>query len=313
MKSELTAAISAALDAHGITNGALPTAVPGLRLMRAFDRVPPRQMIYKPSLCIVAQGAKQMLAGNTMVTYGEMQSLVITVEAPVLGTILDASAERPFVGANLELDPEIILDVLTRLGDLAERRGKPELGWLVADMNAQISGAIIRLVELSDRPEAVGILQPAIMREIAYWLLTGPAGRNVARMVLPEGRSIRVAKAIHHLRSNFDGTISIAELADIAGMSPSTFHAHFKALTSMSPLQYQKHLRLLDARRRMVNEGENAGAAAHSVGYESVSHFSREYARMFGSPPRREVDREIACRESLAAFRERAGPAALAV
>ena len=137
--------------------------------------------------------------------------------------------------------------------------------------------------------------------------MTGRAAANVARMVLPEGPPRRIAVAIHHLRDNFDAPLSVAELARLAGMSPSAFHQHFKALTSMSPLQYQKHLRLLEARRRMLTEGERAGSAAFSVGYESVSQFSREYARMFGAPPRRETQR---ARETLSG--SLAGAAAVA-
>ena len=150
---------------------------------------------------------------------------------------------------------------------------------------------MIRLIELVEQPEAVEILYPGIMREIVYWLMTGRAAANVARMVLPEGPPQRIAVAIHHLRDHFDEPLSVAALAGLAGMSPSAFHQHFKALTSMSPLQYQKHLRLLEARRRMLTEGERAGSAAFSVGYESVSQFSREYARLFGAPPHRETRR----------------------
>lgn len=291
MANELTAAIAAAMDAQGIENGGFQTPVPGLNLIRAHGCAPPRHMNYRPSLCFVAQGAKEVLVGDRTVLYGDMQALVVTVEVPVLSQIAKGSAERPYIGGTLELDTEIILDVLTRLDASAIPQGRPGFGLVVKDMDSQITSALIRLMETIERPQAVEILYPAIMREIAYWLLTGPAGRNVARMVLPDGRPLRIARAIHHLRERFDEPLSVAELAGAAGMSPSSFHQHFKALTSMSPLQYQKHLRLLEARRRMVADGEKAGVAAFSVGYESVSQFSREYARMFGSPPRRETQR----------------------
>jgi AraC-like DNA-binding protein len=165
------------------------------------------------------------------------------------------------------------------------------LGLVIEEVAERIAAAMIRLIELVEQPEAVEILYPGVMREITYWLMTGRAAANVARMVLPEGPPQPIAVAIHHLRENFDEPLSVAALATLAGMSPSAFHQHFKGLTSMSPLQYQKHLRLLDARRRMLTEGERAGSAAFSVGYESVSQFSREYARMFGDPPRRETQR----------------------
>ena len=165
------------------------------------------------------------------------------------------------------------------------------LGLVIEEVAERIAAAMIRLIELVEQPEAVEILYPGVMREITYWLMTGRAAANVARMVLPEGPPQPIAVAIHHLRENFDEPLSVAALATLAGMSPSAFHQHFKGLTSMSTLQYQKHLRLLDARRRMLTEGERAGSAAFSVGYESVSQFSREYARMFGDPPRRETQR----------------------
>jgi len=291
MANALTTTIAAIMDAQGIGNGAWQTPVPGLHLVRVHAAIPPRHMTYRPSLCIVAQGAKEVLVGNQTLRYGEMQSLVVTVEVPVLGHIVQGSAEEPFIGATLQLDADIILDVVTRLDAPTPSQGRPGFGLVVKDMDAQITSALIRLLDTIGRPGAVEILYPAIMREIAYWLLTGPAGANVARMVLPEGQPLKIARAIHHLRQNYDAPLSVSRLADVAGMSASSFHHHFKALTSMSPLQYQKHLRLLEARRLMVAENERAGAAAFSVGYESVSQFSREYARMFGAPPRRETTR----------------------
>lgn len=289
--TSLIAKISGIMDSQGIENGAFVTPVPGLRLLRTHDTVAPRHMSYRPSLCVVAQGAKEMLVGDRTVTYGEMQSLVVTVEVPVLSQIVGASREKPYLGAVLELNTDIILDVVTRLEGAGQVGGSTSFGLVVKDMDEQIIGSLIRLLETIERPQAVEILYPAIMREITYWLLTGPAGRNVARMVLPDGQPQRIARAVHRLRDRLDEPFSVAELAKTAGMSPSSFHHHFKTLTSMSPLQYQKHLRLLEARRRMMADGEKAGMAAFSVGYESVSQFSREYARMFGAPPRRETQR----------------------
>ncbi len=301
MTNALSAAIAGLMDAQGIVDGAYLSPVPGLRLIRVHACVPPRHMSYRPSLCMVAQGAKEVLVGDTTVTYGDMQSLVVTVEVPVLSQIARGSPDRPYLGAILELDTDIILDVATRLDASRYAQGRPGFGLVVKDMGPDIVNSVLRLLDVAGRPEAVDILYPGIMREIAYWLLTGPAGANVARMVLPEGQPLRIARAIHHLRERFDAPLSVGELAHVAGMSPSSFHQHFKALTSMSPLQYQKHLRLLEARRRMIGDGERAGDAAFSVGYESVSQFSREYARLFGAPPRRETQRARAGRLTEAA------------
>lgn len=291
MTSRLTDAIAGILDRQGIENGGVETPVPGLRLIRTYGVVPPRHMTYRPSLCLIAQATKRVMVGDSTLTYGHMQSLVITVEVPVLSEIIEATPEKPFIGATLALDPDIILDVVTRMDKAARPGGPAGLGLVVEEVDERIAAAMIRLIELVEQPEAIEILYPGVMREIAYWLMTGRAAANVARMVLPEGPPQRIAVAIHHLRDHFDAPLSVGDLASLAGMSPSAFHQHFKALTSMSPLQYQKHLRLLDARRRMLTEGERAGSAAFSVGYESVSQFSREYARMFGDPPHRETKR----------------------
>jgi AraC-like DNA-binding protein len=272
MTNRLTDAIAGILDRKGVENGGIETPVPGLRLIRTYGCVPPRHMTYRPSLCLIAQAAKRVMVGDSTLTYGHMQSLVITVEVPVLSEIIDATPEKPFIGATLALDPDIILDVVTRM-DKAKRPGGP------AGLE-RIAAAMIRLIELVEQPEAVEILYPGVMREITYWLMTGRAAANVTRMVLPEGPPQRIAVAIHHLRDHFDAPLSVGDLARLAGMSPSAFHQHFKALTSMS-----------DARRRMLTEGERAGSAAFSVGYESVSQFSREYSRMFGDPPHRETKR----------------------
>ena len=296
MNPGLSETISGALDARLIGDGYCRTPVPGLILMRSYSQMPPQHMLYRPTLCIVAQGAKEIMVGDQTLRYGNGQTLVVTVEAPVLSHLVEASVARPYLGAILELDLGIIRDVLTHLGGDVATTGPSRFGLEVQDLDSQIIGALLRLLALVGEPKAVDILYPSIMREIAYWLLRGPAGRNVARMVIPGGQPHRIAQVITHLRDHFDAPVDVKGLARSAGMSPSSFHQHFRALTSMSPLQYQKHIRLLEARRRMVNDGDQASAAAVAVGYESVSQFSREYARMFGSPPRRETRRALKAR-----------------
>jgi AraC-like DNA-binding protein len=288
MAIELTAAIAAILDAQGVVNGVYDTPVPGLRLLRTHASVAPRHMHYRPSLCMVAQGRKEVLVGDTTITYGDMQSMIVTVEVPVLSQ-MRASIETPYVGAVLELNPQIILEVATQLETGGAPRGKLGSGLVVQDIDAHVSASVLRLLDLVRHPQGVEILYPVVMREISYWLLTGPAGGNVARLAIPEGQPARIAKAIQQMRESFDAPVSVPDMARTAGMSASSFHQHFRMLTCMSPLQYQKHLRLLEARRRMTTNGEKAGEAALSVGYESVSQFSREFARMFGSSPRRQT------------------------
>lgn len=289
MTTELNDTINRLIDTQLKGDGAYMTPIPGLALLRSTLKMAPRHMTYRPKICLVTQGAKEVLIADRAVRYGAGQALVVTVEVPVLSQVVDASDDKPFTGASLELDADIVLDVLTRLDAKHQPQGSASFGLMVNPLDEQISASVLRLLQLIDRPQAIDILYPSIMREIAYWLLTGPAGRNVARMVLPDGQPLRIAGAIAYLRQNFDTPVNVNELARLAGMSASSFHQHFKTLTSMSPLQYQKQLRLLEARRLMVTEGEKAGIAAIAVGYESVSQFSREYARMFGAPPRRET------------------------
>lgn len=291
MTQALHAVITRLLDDEIGADGYVVTPVPGLTLMRTSLPTPPGHMQYRPKLCVVTQGAKQVLVADKSVVYGSGEAMVVTIEMPVVSQVVEAAPEHPFTGLTLDLDLEIILDVVTRLDPANHPQGAAGFGLTVSAVEPQLEGALLRLLELVDQPQAVDILYPAIMRELAYWLLRGPASCNVARMVLPEGQPLRIAKAIAHLRETFDTPVSVADLASMAGMSPSSFHHHFKTLTSISPLQYQKQLRLLEARRMMVTEGANASVAAIAVGYESPSQFSREYARMFGAPPRRETQK----------------------
>lgn len=303
MASSLTAAICDALDAQNITDGGLATPIPGLKIGRVHGRLTPRHMAYQPSLCIVAQGVKEILVGARAISYGDMQSLVVTAEVPVLSQIIEASPERPFVGGTLTLDPDIMYEVAKKLTVTAMEPSEPANGMTVKDIDQHISAAFIRLVELIKTPQAIPLLYPEIMREIAYWLLTGPVAQDVVRWATPKSQPARIAQSIAHLKNNLEGPIQVAELAGIAGMSTSSFHQHFKGLTSMSPLQYHKHMRLLEAKRLMLSEGEKAGVAAGVVGYESVSQFSREYVRMFGVTPGRELTRSSE-RASLPPVRE---------
>ncbi|WP_299177314.1 AraC family transcriptional regulator [uncultured Brevundimonas sp.] len=295
MQPTLSDKISSVLDAKFIGDGHYVTPVPGLILMRSYSQMPPQHMLYRPTLCVVARGAKEIMVADQTIRYGDGQTLVVTVETPVLSHLVEASAASPYLGAILELDLGIIREVVTHLGDVPVT-GPSGFGFQVQDLDAQITGSLARLLALIGEPKAIDILYPSIMREIAYWLVRSPAGRNVARMVVPDGQPHRIAQAISHLRDHFDAPVDVKALAKSVGMSPSSFHQHFKSLTAMSPLQYQKHIRLLEARRRMVSDGDQASAAAVAVGYESVSQFSREYARMFGAPPRRETRRALNAR-----------------
>jgi AraC-like DNA-binding protein len=265
------------------------TAITGLTILRSNHEKRPAHLIFKPSLCIVVQGAKWAMFGNQRYDYRAGQALVVSVETPAFGRVAEASPSEPYLGVIIELDLAIMREVLHGLDAPPTPRRHVGRGVFVADFAGPMADCALRMVRLLDTPQAIPMLQPSIMRELCYWLLTGPHGGEVAKLALAKSPARRVVTAIHALRERFAEPVRIEELAETAQMSPSAFHRQFKALTSMTPLQYQKQLRLLEARRLMVTEAANVETAAFAVGYESASQFSREYSRMFGAPPRRDV------------------------
>lgn len=265
------------------------TAVEGLTILRSDHEKRPDHLIFKPALCVVLQGAKWAVFGDRHVDYRAGQALVVSVEMPAFGRVAEASPTEPYLGLIIEFDLGIMREVVEALPALPEASGDVSSGVFVSNFDGPLADCALRLVRLLDTPAAIPLLRPAIMREISYWLLTGPHGGDVARMALGNDHTHRIVSVIHSLRDHFAEPVRIEDLADKAGLSPSAFHRKFKAITSMTPLQYQKQLRLLEARRLMVAEAANVETAAFQVGYESPSQFSREYARMFGTPPRRDV------------------------
>ena len=265
------------------------TAIDGVGILRSDHPKPPAHMISRPAMCIVAQGAKWATFGGNRLEYRAGQALVIGVETPSIGRVVEASPGEPCLVLAIELDLAIMRSVAEGLDAPPRPSGEPGRGAFVADFQGPLADCALRLVRLLDTPRAIPTLYPVIMREICYWLLTGPQGGEVARLALTNSPSQRVISAMYSLRTRFREPIRIEELAEIAQMSPSAFHRQFKALTSLSPLQYQKQLRLLEARRLMISTSLNVEAASFQVGYESPSQFSREYARMFGAPPKRDA------------------------
>jgi AraC-like DNA-binding protein len=267
------------------------TAIDGLAILRSDHPKPPNHMISRPAMCVVAQGAKWAMFGDTKLEYRAGQALLVGVETPSIGRVVEASPGEPCLVLAFELDLAIMRSVAEGLDTPPRASGEPGRGVFVTDFQGPLADCALRLVRLLDTPQAVATLYPVIMREICYWLLTGPHGGEVARLTLASSPSRPVIRAMQRLRRGFRDSIRIDELAAIARMSPSAFHRRFKALTSLTPLQYQKQLRLLEARRLMVSRTFKVEAAAFEVGYESASQFSREYARMFGAPPKRDVGR----------------------
>ena len=265
------------------------TPIEGLVILRANHERRPNHLIFKPALCITVQGAKWAIFGNQRYDYRAGQALVVSVEMPALGTVAEASPTEPYLGVIIELDLALIREVMDGLSTLPKASSELGRGVFVTDFDGPLADCALRMVRLLETPQAISILYPAIMREICYWLLTGPHGGEVISMTVAKSHTRSVIGAIHSLRDRFTEPIRVEELALAAQMSASAFHRQFKSITSMTPLQYQKQLRLLEARRLMVADEANVETAAFQVGYESASQFSREYSRMFGMSPRRDV------------------------
>ena len=288
MSNPLIEAVTRYTDAQE-GEGPFATAINGLTLLRSDHEKGPNHLIFRPALCITVQGAKWTAFGDRRFDYRAGQALAVSVEAPAFGRVTEASPGKPYLGVVIEFDLAAMREIMERMDDPPAAGGDVARGVFVIDFDGPLADCVLRMVRLLDTPKAIAMLHPPIMREICYWLLCGPQGANVARMTLSTSHPQRLISAIHVLRDRFAEPVRIEELAAIAQLSPSAFHRQFKAVTSMTPLQYQKQLRLLEARRLMVSDPVNAETAAFQVGYESPSQFSREYSRMFGTPPRRDV------------------------
>ena len=289
MSPSLKDAVSARIEALGGGEGFFPAGPDGLAFIRTSRENLPQHMLYRPALCVVVQGAKQVMFGDRILDFAAMQALIVSVELPAFSRVTQARPDEPFLAVTAEFDVAMMRSVMELLDAPPQPRADVDAGVFVTDLDTRLADCLLRLVRMLETPKAVPILHASIMREICFWLLGGPHGDRICKLALPDSHTRRIADAIHILREDFARAIRIDELAAAARMSLSSFHQHFKTLTSMTPLQYQKHLRLLEARRLMVADGSNAANAAYEVGYESASQFSREYARMFGAPPRRDI------------------------
>lgn len=288
MLEDLKALIATAADAFGPGAPDIPTPLPGLAVVRASAPTPPFRALYHPVVCVVAQGAKRVMSGNAVHDFAAGQSLIVGVEVPVTAQVVTASAAAPYLAAAVDLDWGILREVIDA-ADAAPKAEPPLPGIFVAAPDAALADCMARLLRLTAEPEAASVLRPLLLRELHFRLLQGPHGAALRRAARQDGRAAGVARAIRRLREGFAAALTVEELAAAAGMSLSTFHLHFKTATGLTPVQFQKQLRLLEARRLLVSEAASAERAAYAVGYESPTQFSREYARMFGAPPKRDA------------------------
>ena len=283
------AELSALIDRHVVGTGICSTAMPHVSLIRADAPSTPTPAVYEASLCIIAQGSKRVSIGEHSVVYDAAHYLLVSVDLPLVCHVLDASPEHPYLCCKIDLDVAMLADLIASEDGGVARTDLPVLGVYPGDPD--LIDAACRLVGLLDRPDTIRALAPLIEREILYRLLTGPHGPMLRHVATVGSHLNQVSRAIAAIRRRFDASIRIDDVAAEAGMSSSSLHVHFKAITRMTPLEYQKQLRLQEARRLMLAEGATASTAGFAVGYESPSQFSREYRRLFGAPPRADIER----------------------
>jgi AraC-like DNA-binding protein len=284
-QAELADRVARNTPADGLNN----TCVSGLALIRATAPSQPLPSVYHPSLCVVVQGRKRALLGEEVYVYDALHYLVVSMTLPITGQIIDATPQQPYLCLRVDIDPHLVSELLAQLPPSAPLREPATRPLFLARASAPLLDAVLRLARLLDTPEEAPVLAPLALREIHYRVLTGELGERLRHLCEVDGPSQRIARAIELLKQRYADTLRVDELAAAAHMSPSVLHQRFKAVTTMSPLQFQKQLRLQEARRLMLVDGMEAAMAGHRVGYESPSQFSREYRRLFGAPPRREI------------------------
>jgi len=269
-------------------DGAHPTPIAGLTLYRGSVCAGNNCGIYKPALGLIAQGAKQVTLGDETFVYDQANYLITSVDLPVLAQVKTASAEQPYLAFMFDLDPRRIGALMSEM-KLSRPPSNSGRAMAVGTLTTELLDPVLRLARLLDSPQDIPVLAPMIERELIYRLLTGEMGARLRNLAIAESQTHQIARAIDWLKNNYTRPLRIEELARIVHMSESSLHHHFKSVTAMSPLQYQKHLRLQEARRLMLAEMHDAATAGHRVGYESPSQFSREYSRLYGAPPLRDI------------------------
>ena len=283
--------LSVLIARHAKTDGVHPTGIPGVWVIRASQPTEPLHVLHVPALCIVASGRKQVTLSDLSYEYDAVKYLVVSVDLPIGGQVIEASEDVPYLCVRIDLDPGMLAALVVEQGERACAAKDNDRGLFISDSDPSLTDAAVRLLGLLDTPDDIAYLAPLVQREIFYRLLTGEQGGAIRSIASADSRLQQVSRAIAWIKQHFARPFSIDTLAAEASMSPSALHLHFKAVTAMSPLQFQKQLRLQEARRLMVGHALDASSAAYEVGYESASQFTREYSRLFGAPPARDVAR----------------------
>lgn len=295
---EGTGALARHMSRHVATDGVHATAIPRVFLIRSDRPTEPLHVLHAPAFCLVAQGRKQVMLGREVFHYGPEQCLTVSVDLPVVGEVTEASPGKPYLCLRLDLDPAMLGSLLGETG--LGRRGEGDDGsaLFLDRATPELVDAAVRLVRLLDTPREAAVLAALAERELLLRMLLSKQAARLRQVAFADSSLRRVGRAIDWIKANFREPFSIAAVAGAAGMSPSSLHQHFRTVTALSPLQYQKRLRLQEARRLILNGAMDAASAGHSVGYDSPSQFSRDYRRLFGAPPLRDAARLRSCFEA---------------
>ena len=286
MTSMLLNAARRYAEAHADPNGAARTPLSGLTILRETRPGTLQYAISRPLVALVLQGGKRVTLGSDTFDFGAGDSLLVTADVPTVSQITRATLGTPYLAFVVELDLAVIAGLVAEIGLAPFAAGRPVR---VDPTEDEVADAAWRLIRLLDRPDAFPVLHAPLLRELHYWLLSGRHGGAIRALGIANSHARRIARAVALLRTDYAQPLRVEQLARAAGMSASAFHHHFRAATSLTPLQFQKQLRLIEARRLMLADGVAIGAAAYAVGYESVPQFTRDYARMFGMPPGRDM------------------------
>ncbi len=286
MNPPLLASAARFAETHANEHGVAATPIPGLAVVREVTPSALQHAINRPLVALVLQGSKRVTMGPHTFEFGAGESLLITADVPTISQITRANHATPYVSVVVELDTAIIADLVAEIGAVPFAAGQPVR---VDRTDAEVADVALRLMRLLVRPAAVQILEAQLLRELHFWLLSGQHGGAIRALGMPGGYAQRIARAVNLIRTEFTTTLPVERLAESAGMGLSSFHEHFRAQTSLTPLQFQKQLRLIEARRLLLSLGEAISNAAYAVGYESVPQFTREYGRLFGLSPARDI------------------------
>jgi AraC-like DNA-binding protein len=270
-------------------DGIHETALRGVTLHRASAPKPRQHGVNNPCIAVIAQGAKRVMLGDEVFFYDRARYLVASVDLPASGQVIEASAEKPYLGIKIDVDPHEIAALLLEAAPPRSGESAPARGLFLCKTGPELVDALVRLLRLLEAPEDIPALAPVARREILYRVLKGEEGFRLRQIANASSHATRIARTIEWLRKHFTEPLRVDQLASQANMSASAFHEHFREVTAMSPLQFQKQLRLQEARQLLLSESLDAATAGHRVGYESPSQFSREYSRLFGAPPATDI------------------------